>query len=64
MSLRAVNLAKIHIAKTQLGMDDDTYRALLARVAGVRSAKDLGPRQVDQVLVELQRLGWKPKSNR
>ncbi|MCO2667365.1 regulatory protein GemA, partial [Pseudomonas aeruginosa] len=40
MSLRAVNLAKIHIAKAQLGMDDDTYRALLARVAGVRSAKD------------------------
>lgn len=46
MSLRAVNLAKIHIAKAQLGMDDDTYRALLARVAGVRSAKDLGPRQM------------------
>ncbi|GAB5833910.1 regulatory protein GemA [Staphylococcus aureus] len=64
MSLRAVNLAKIHIAKAQLGMDDDTYRALLARVAGVRSAKDLGPRQIDQVLVEFQRLGWKPKSNR
>lgn len=64
MSLRAVNLAKIHIAKAQLGMDDDTYRALLARVAGVRSAKDLGPRQIDHVLVELQRLGWKPKSNR
>ncbi|EPZ4323022.1 TPA: regulatory protein GemA [Pseudomonas aeruginosa] len=64
MSLRAVNLAKIHIAKAQLGMDDDTYRALLARVAGVRSAKDLGPRQVGKVLAEFQRLGWKPKSNR
>lgn len=62
MSLRAVNLAKIHIAKAQLGLDDDTYRALLARVAGVRSAKELGPRQVAQVLAEFQRLGWKPES--
>ena len=38
MSLRAVNLAKIHIAKAQLGMDDDTYRALLARVAEIGRA--------------------------
>ncbi|MDN6860721.1 regulatory protein GemA [Pseudomonas sp. CAN2814] len=62
MSLRNVNLAKIHIAKAQLGMDDDAYRALLGRVAGVRSAKELGPRQVAQVLAEFQRLGWKPES--
>ncbi|HHM6772721.1 TPA: gp16 family protein [Pseudomonas aeruginosa] len=62
MSLRNVNLAKIHIAKAQLGLDDDDYRALLGRVAGVRSAKELGPRQVAQVLVEFQRLGWKPES--
>ena len=62
MSLRNVNLAKIHIAKAQLGMDDDAYRALLGRVAGVRSAKDLEPRQVTQVLAEFERLGWKPES--
>ncbi|MDN6861037.1 regulatory protein GemA [Pseudomonas sp. CAN2814] len=62
MSLRNVNLAKIHIAKAQLGLDDDDYRALLGRVAGVRSAKELGPRQVAQVLAEFQRLGWKPES--
>lgn len=62
MSIRNVNLAKVHIAKAQLGLDDDAYRALLARVAGVRSAKDLGPRQVAAVLAEFQRLGWKPTS--
>ena len=60
MSLRHANLAKIHIAKKALGMDDDTYRALLARVAGVASAKDLNPRQVSAVLAEFQRLGWQP----
>lgn len=56
------SLAKIHIAKQQLGLDDDTYRALLARIAGVRSAKELSPRQVGAVLAEFERLGWQPKS--
>lgn len=54
-------MAKIHIAKAQLGMDDDTYRALLARVSGVRSAKDLGPRQIAEVLREFERLGFQAK---
>ena len=57
-------MAKIHIAKKQLGMDDDTYRALLARVAGVRSAKELDPRQVSAVLREFERLGWQPMQSR
>lgn len=56
-----MSLAKIHIAKAQLGLDDDTYRALLARVAGVRSAKDLTKRQIGLVLGEFERLGWVPK---
>jgi len=64
MSRRHLDLAKIHIAKAQLGMDDETYRALLARVAGVTSAKQLTPRQVGAVLAECQRLGWKPQSKR
>lgn len=55
------SLAKIHIAKAQLGLDDDTYRAILARVAGVRSAKDLLPRQIGAVIAEFERLGWVPK---
>lgn len=56
-----MSLAKIHIAKAQLGLDDETYRALLARVAGVRSAKDLSPRQMGAVLREFERMGWQPK---
>jgi phage gp16-like protein len=56
-----MSLAKIHIAKAQLGLDDDTYRALLARVAGVRSAKDLNKRQIGAVLAEFERLGFQPK---
>ena len=63
MNRRNAALGKIHIAKKDLGLDDDTYRALLARVAGVTSAKDLNPRQVSAVLAEFQRLGWQPSSN-
>lgn len=62
MTQRTVSLAKIHIAKSQLGLDEDTYRALLRRVAGVSSAKDLAPRQIGRVLAEFERLGWKPKA--
>jgi len=56
---RNLDLSKIHIAKKDLGLDDETYRALLVRVAGVRSAKDLSPRQAGKVLAEFERLGWK-----
>ncbi|QLG90914.1 regulatory protein GemA [Pseudomonas yamanorum] len=58
MSTRNLQLSKIHIAKKDLGLDDETYRALLVRVAGVRSAKDLNPRQTGAVLAEFARLGW------
>lgn len=61
MSLAKATLSKIHIAKQQLGMDDDIYRGLLARVAGVRSSKELNSRQASAVLNEFERLGWKPK---
>lgn len=60
MKRRNLDLSKIHIAKKDLGMDDDTYRAVLSRVAGVRSAKDLNPRQSAAILAEFARLGWKP----
>ncbi|QMV62803.1 regulatory protein GemA [Pseudomonas berkeleyensis] len=54
---------KIQIARRQLGLDDETYRAILKRTAGVESSKDLNPRQIGRVLVELERLGFKPKAS-
>lgn len=36
-------LAHIHILKKQAGLDDDSYRDLMARETGKRSAKDLTP---------------------
>ncbi len=55
-------LAKIHIARKDLALDEDAYRGLLRRVAGVASSRDLSDRQADAVITELKRLGWKPKA--
>ncbi|UXC35140.1 gp16 family protein [Cupriavidus gilardii] len=53
-------LAKIHIAKKQLAMSDDDYRAMLQSVGGVGSAKDLSPVAAKKVLSHLERCGFKP----
>lgn len=53
--------AKIHIARKQLGLDEDTYRAVLLRAAGITSTADAGPSHLDAILAEMRRLGWKPK---
>ena len=52
-------LAKIHIAKKQLGLDDDTYRDMLERVTSKRSSKGMNNKQHTAVLDEFKRLGWK-----
>lgn len=56
-------LAKIHIARKELGLPEADYRALLARVTGAESAKGLNDAQLNKVLAEMKRLGWKPKAS-
>lgn len=58
--LRAMR-AKIHIAKKELGMDDDTYRAFLMLTVGTQSTKTMGYGPLTQVLDALKAKGWKPK---
>lgn len=55
---------KIQIGRRQLGMDDDTYRAMLMRTVGATTSKGLTPRQIGCVLAELERLGFQPTSPR
>ncbi len=50
-------LAKIHIAKKQLKLDDDTYRQMLWTVCQVRSAKDLDGRGLDAFIKHLKSKG-------
>lgn len=59
---RNPSLAKIHIAKKQLGLDDETYRAMLLQHGGVTSAKDLTPLGAAKVLHHLEKAGFKPKA--
>jgi len=58
---RKSDLAKIHIAKKQMGMEDDTYRAMLMHVAGVDSAGKLDMNGRMKVLHHLSTQGFKPK---
>lgn len=61
---RKDELAKIHVAKAQMHLDDDTYRALLERLTGKRSAAELTARERNTVLGEFARLGWSAKNHR
>lgn len=54
-------IAKIHVAKTQLGLDDVAYRAMLLRVTGRTSSRDLTQPQAIRVIQEFKRGGWSEK---
>lgn len=57
---RTKELAKIHCGKKALGLDDETYRAMLEQVARVRSAKDLDPRGRQKVIEYMRSKGAFP----
>ena len=61
--VRNNELAMIHIAKKDLRLDDDTYRAMLWTVAHVRSSSDLDQTGRANVLKHFKACGWKPKSS-
>lgn len=60
-------LAKIHLGKKQLGLDDDTYRQMLHNIGGVDSSAKLNDQGLDQVIKHLKSCGaeftTKPRRN-
>lgn len=54
---RAAGIAKIHIGKDQVFMDDAAYRKMLADVAGVKSSTQLTDAGISKVIKHLQGLG-------
>lgn len=56
-------IAIINIAKAQLAMVEDDYRALLARVTGVASLRAMTEAQKVAVVEEMKRLGFRVQSN-
>lgn len=52
-------LAKIHIAKAQLNLDDDQYRDIVRRITGKDSASKCRYSQLVDLINEFKALGWK-----
>ena len=55
-------LAKIHIAKKELGLEDEVYREALNSMFKVQSSKDLNDRQAVILIGHFKDCGWQPKS--
>lgn len=62
MSTKKILMAKIHIAKKDLSLDDATYRDVLWRVTGKRSCKGMTIKQLEDVVKDMQSNGFKPKA--
>jgi phage gp16-like protein len=55
-------IAKIHVAKNQLGLDDDQYRAIILGATNDKadSCKDCDEAQLEQVMKQMTEWGFKP----
>ncbi len=54
-------IAKIHVGKKQLGLDEATYRDVLERVTGKASLKLMSIDELKKVVKDFKRLGFVPK---
>ncbi|EHJ3655130.1 regulatory protein GemA [Salmonella enterica] len=61
---RARIIQLIHIAKSQMGIDNDTYRQMLLSITGIASTSDMNPGQLNKVLAAMKVKGFvvKPAS--
>jgi phage gp16-like protein len=55
-------MAQIHIAKKQLGLDNDVYRELLNHETGKTSCKTMSIAELFRVVHVMKQKGWKPKT--
>jgi len=63
--IRNARLAKIHIAKKELRLDDAAYRAVIGRLfPGKSSSAQLSDRQLDELLEHFKAEGFKPAKSR
>lgn len=53
-------IAKIHVAKNQMHMDDDVYRNLLKETTGKNSCTKMTLLELQRVIAKMERLGFKP----
>lgn len=55
-------IAKVHIAKQQLGLSEDDYRQIMLRITGRTSAKDCADRELVALLAEFEAKGFRSTS--
>jgi len=60
--IRRAMLAKIHIAKKELGLKEEEYYAILERY-GVMTAADLNHKELEELIKFFRFLGWQAKPN-
>ncbi len=58
-ALKRREIQLIHVAKQQLGLDDETYRAMLWAIARVKSSTELDFKGRKEVLDHLKKSGFK-----
>jgi len=54
----------IHVAKRDIALDDDSYRAILQRIGSKASAADLTVPELEKVLEHMKRSGFKVRSKK
>ena len=63
-TIRNLTLAKIHVGKKTLGMDDDAYRAFLRTHVGKSSAADCTIIELEKILWAMKKSGFVPQSKK
>jgi phage gp16-like protein len=55
---------KVHVAKKEMGLDEDTYRGMMMNVTGKASLTQLSDAEVEKLIEDFKTKGWqaKPKS--
>lgn len=62
-TLKQILMAKVHIAKKDLGLGDDEYKSIINRIANKDSSAKCTEKQLDKIVKEFERLGWKNRNN-
>ena len=60
MKNKRSHITQIHIAKKQLGLDDDTYRKVLKNATGKTSCADMDISELGKALQAMKDRGFKP----
>ena len=64
LRIRERQVGKVHIAKKQLGLDDETYRGILAEQFNKDSASKLSDRHLTDLIEHFKTLGFKGQPKR